>query len=109
MDAIASLFRYRHVLFATTVDAVRARYSGTLLGLTWAAAYPFMFLGLYARVYAYGSPTEMIPGPLKLTAYANPFFYVIEMYREILFGGILSPTLFGAFALATAVLFLLGH
>jgi lipopolysaccharide transport system permease protein len=246
MDAIASLFRYRHVLFATTVDEVRARYSGTLLGLTWAAAYPFMFLGLYATVYAYvlgvriesmgpgdyvllvftglipfigfsealsmsvssvvankhllrntlfpiellpvkavlassvsmtiafvglllafwvqgrfsiaqlglipvfclqiafsvglawllaaltvffrdishiigivilflmiispiGYTTEMIPGPLKLMAYANPLFYVIEMYREILFRGTLSPILFGEFALAAAVLFFLGH
>jgi lipopolysaccharide transport system permease protein len=245
MQAIASLFRHRHVLFATTLNEVRARYSGTLLGLTWAAAYPFFFLGLYATVYAYvlgvrienlgpldyvllvftglipfigfsealsmsvtsvvgnkhllrntlfpiellpvkavlasslsmtialaglllafwvqgrfslaqlglipvfclqiafsiglawvlsaltvffrdisqivgimilflmiispiGYTGEMIPGPLKALAYSNPLYYIIEMYRQILFKGTLSPWLFVGFALVTAALFTLG-
>lgn len=246
MQAIASLLRHRHVLFATTLNEIRARYSGTLLGLTWAAAYPFLFLGLYATVYAYvlgvriesmgpvdyvllvftglipfigfsealtmsvssvvankhllrntlfpiellpvkavlasslsmsiallgllaafwiqgrfaaaqlgivpvfllqiafsvglawvlsaltvffrdiaqivgiivlflmiispiGYTSAMIPGPLKALAYGNPLYYIIEMYRQIFFEGRLSPSLFGGFALATAVLFTAGY
>lgn len=246
MQAIASLLRHRHVLFATTLNEIRARYSGTVLGLAWAAAYPFLFLGLYATVYAYilgvrienmgpldyvllvftglipfigfsealtmsvpsvvankhllrntlfpiellpvkavlasslsmsialvgllltfwiqgrfsaahvgllpvvllqiafsiglawilsaltvffrdishivgiivlflmiispiGYTSEMIPAPLKAMAYANPLYYIIEMYRQIFFHGTLSPFLFGGFALATAVLFTVGY
>jgi lipopolysaccharide transport system permease protein len=245
MQSVASLLRHRHVLFATTVNEVRARYSGTALGLVWAAAYPFCFLGLYATVYAYvlgvriesmgpldylllvftglipfigfsealtmsvssvvgnkhllrntlfpiellpvkavlassvsmtiafvglllafwvqgrfsiaqlglvpvfilqigfsvglawvlsaltvffrdiaqivgilvlflmiispiGYTADMIPGPLKVLAYSNPLYYIIEMYRQILFKGTLSPLLFGGFALVTALLFTFG-
>ena len=68
-----------------------------------------IFILLLMIVSPIGYTAEMIPGPLKVMAYSNPLFYIIEMYREILFAGRLSPALFGGFALVTAVLFTAGY
>lgn len=52
MNPLTLLFRRRHVLYATTLVEIRSRYVGTLFGFGWAVIYPFLFLGLYAVVYA---------------------------------------------------------
>ena len=46
------LFIHRRILWATTLNDIRARYKGTILGLTWPILYPLLFLGLYAVVYS---------------------------------------------------------
>lgn len=51
MTPLRLLFRFRHILYATTLLEIRSRYIGTLLGLSWAILYPFLFLGLYGVVY----------------------------------------------------------
>lgn len=50
-EPIQVLIKHRHTLLATTANEVRARYVGSLLGMSWAVLYPFMFLALYAVVY----------------------------------------------------------
>jgi lipopolysaccharide transport system permease protein len=45
------LWRQRKMIWATTQNDVRARFSGTALGLAWVLIYPVLFLGLYAVVY----------------------------------------------------------
>jgi lipopolysaccharide transport system permease protein len=50
-NGFVTLYQYRRVLLATTMNEIRARYAGTALGLVWAVLYPFLFLGLYAVVY----------------------------------------------------------
>lgn len=52
MAPLRLLFRCRRILYATTLVEIRSRYIGTLFGLGWAILYPFLFLGLYAVVYA---------------------------------------------------------
>jgi len=47
------LYRHRHILYATSIIEIRSRYIGTLFGLAWAVIYPFLFLGIYASVYAF--------------------------------------------------------
>lgn len=51
LNAIDTLYRYRRILLATTVNDIKARYRGTVLGLTWTFLFPLLFLGLYAAVY----------------------------------------------------------
>ncbi|WP_454658506.1 ABC transporter permease [Bosea beijingensis] len=51
MHPFSTLFTYRHVLLVTSINEIRGRYMGTILGIAWTIAYPFMFLGLYASVY----------------------------------------------------------
>lgn len=51
MHSFSTLFAYRHVLLVTTINEIRGRYMGTMLGIAWTIAYPFLFLGLYASVY----------------------------------------------------------
>ena len=51
MSAFRVLYEHRYMLYATTLNDIRARYTGTFLGLLWAAIYPFLFLSLYALVY----------------------------------------------------------
>ena len=52
IGALRLLYRSRRILFATTLVEIRSRYVGTAFGLSWAVLYPFLFLGLYATVYA---------------------------------------------------------
>jgi lipopolysaccharide transport system permease protein len=52
INALRLLFRCRRILYATTAVEIRSRYVGTTFGLSWAILYPFLFLGLYASVYA---------------------------------------------------------
>ena len=47
------LYRHRHILYVTSVMDIRSRYIGTMFGIVWAALYPFLFLGIYASVYAF--------------------------------------------------------
>jgi lipopolysaccharide transport system permease protein len=51
--AFKLLYRHRHILYATSVMDIRTRYIGTMFGIVWAALYPFLFLGIYASVYAF--------------------------------------------------------
>lgn len=53
LSALRLLFRSRRILYATTLVEIRSRYVGTAFGLSWAVLYPFLFLGLYASVYAF--------------------------------------------------------
>ena len=45
------LFARRAVIIATTRLELRRRYSGSLLGLSWAVLYPLLFLGIYLFVF----------------------------------------------------------
>ena len=45
------IFRYRHILWATTINEIRGRYAGTIFGLAWTVIYPLLFLGMYAVIY----------------------------------------------------------
>src|SRR5262245_27444032 len=51
--ALELIYRHRHILYATSIMDIRTRYIGTLFGIVWAGLYPFLFLGLYASVYAF--------------------------------------------------------
>src|SRR5262245_43304967 len=53
ITALALIYRHRHMLWATSTMDIRSRYIGTLFGLGWAVLYPFLFLGIYASVYAF--------------------------------------------------------
>ncbi|WP_019937289.1 ABC transporter permease [Bordetella sp. FB-8] len=50
-EPIQIIYRYRHMLYATTRNEIRARYVGSVLGAAWAVIYPFFYLGLYACIY----------------------------------------------------------
>jgi lipopolysaccharide transport system permease protein len=52
-NSISMLIRSRHILWATTLNEVRARYVGSVLGLVWMVLYPFLFLGIYAVVFTF--------------------------------------------------------
>jgi len=70
------LYRYRHILYATTLVDIRSRYIGTVFGLAWAVAYPFFFLGLYAVVYG-------IILNVRLERYTS-FEYVLIMFAGLI-------------------------
>ena len=66
------LYEHRQILYSTTVNDVRAKYRGTMLGLTWAAIYPLLFLGLYAAIY-------LLIFRVRLPDY-TPFEYVLLVF-----------------------------
>jgi lipopolysaccharide transport system permease protein len=52
-DPIIILYRYRHLLWQTTLNDVRTRFAGSVLGLLWLFFYPLLLLGAYAAVYIF--------------------------------------------------------
>jgi len=51
MKPLLMMWRYRHILFATTLTDIQGRFRGTVLGLLWSVLYPVLFLALYVVVY----------------------------------------------------------
>jgi len=47
------LIKHRSLLWITTINDLRIRFAGSILGLIWFILYPLMFLGLYALVYVF--------------------------------------------------------
>jgi lipopolysaccharide transport system permease protein len=46
-----ALWRYRHILVATTRIELKKRYAGTYLGPIWLVVYPALFLAMYMFLY----------------------------------------------------------
>ena len=51
LEPFRRLYSYRKILFNTTVNDIRSKYSGTFLGIFWVVIFPILFLGIYAVVY----------------------------------------------------------
>lgn len=49
----STLWRHRAMLYQTTINEIRTRHAGSMLGLLWLFIYPLLFLGTYAIVYLY--------------------------------------------------------
>ncbi|MFN5304280.1 MAG: ABC transporter permease [Pseudanabaena sp.] len=47
------LWQYRNILYQTTINDIRTRHAGSVLGVFWLLIYPLLFLGTYAIVYIY--------------------------------------------------------
>lgn len=45
------LFKYRKIIYTTTIHDLKSKNAGSILGYTWLFLYPVLFLGLYAVVY----------------------------------------------------------
>lgn len=52
-SAIELLVRQRHLLLATSAQAMRAKFSGNVLGAAWLLLYPLVFLSMYSMVFIY--------------------------------------------------------
>ena len=51
MNPFQFIWRYRNLIWHTTLNDVRMRYIGSVLGLAWAVLNPLLILGLYVVVY----------------------------------------------------------
>jgi lipopolysaccharide transport system permease protein len=71
-----SLFHYRSMLAATTLDLIRKRYSASYLGMLWVVLYPVIFLGLYVLVFVYVLQ-------VKLAGHSS-FEYVILIFAGLI-------------------------
>jgi lipopolysaccharide transport system permease protein len=77
------LISHRRTLWATTLNDVRGRYAGTVMGIAWTVLYPLLFLGLYTLVFSmiFGvrivglTKTEQV---LLVFAGLIPFFGLVE-------------------------------
>ena len=52
-SAIELLVRQRHLLLATSAQALRAKFSGNVLGAAWLLLYPLVFLSMYSMVFIF--------------------------------------------------------
>ena len=53
MNPFQFLWRHRHLILHTTHSDIRARYSGSMLGLAWALLNPLMLLSVYVARYVF--------------------------------------------------------
>ncbi|MDJ0734361.1 MAG: ABC transporter permease [Nostocaceae cyanobacterium] len=53
LPPFTTLLRHRLMLYQTTINEIKTRYAGSVLGLMWLVIYPLLFLGTYAIVYLY--------------------------------------------------------
>jgi len=51
--ALAQLSGQRQLLFATTLQALRSKFSGSVLGAAWFVLYPLIFLAIYSTVFIF--------------------------------------------------------
>lgn len=56
-----------------------------------------------------GYTRDMIPPELLATAYVNPLFYIIELYRQVLIFGVVAPRFWLAFGGMALVTFWFGY
>jgi lipopolysaccharide transport system permease protein len=45
------IFKYRKIIYSTTLYDIKTKYAGSVLGYIWLFLYPILFLGMYAFVY----------------------------------------------------------
>lgn len=50
-DPLRTVFKYREILFRTTVGEVRQRYAGSVAGMFWLVISPILLLTFYSLVY----------------------------------------------------------
>lgn len=48
-----TIWKYRSMLYQTSIHEVKTRHAGSVLGLFWLVIYPLLFLGSYAIVYVF--------------------------------------------------------
>lgn len=53
MDAFSTLYKHRKLLYATVLQGLKARTSGSVLGTIWLVLYPLLFLLMYSVVFAH--------------------------------------------------------
>lgn len=53
MRAFSTLYQYRHLLYATVLQGLKAKTTGNVLGAIWLVLYPVLFLLMYAVVFAH--------------------------------------------------------
>lgn len=53
LESVLFLYRHRAILKQTTLNDIRSRFAGSLLGLSWLVVYPLLLLGAYAAVYIF--------------------------------------------------------
>ncbi|AKG24690.1 ABC transporter [Calothrix sp. 336/3] len=53
LPPFSTLWRHRAMLYQTTINEIKTRHAGSVLGLFWLVIYPLLFLGTYAIVYLY--------------------------------------------------------
>jgi lipopolysaccharide transport system permease protein len=65
------LWRHRHLILNTTKNDIRARYSGSMLGIAWALLNPLMLLSVYIALYVFilriRMPGGQAPSALEYT------------------------------------------
>ena len=52
ISPVRRILDYRKILIDTTIQEIKKKYAGSILGLAWIVIYPILFLGIYTVVYS---------------------------------------------------------
>jgi lipopolysaccharide transport system permease protein len=95
------LWRHRHLILHTTHIDIRARYSGSMLGVAWAFLNPLMLLSVYVALYVFilrvrlpaGRPTSAFEYTLVIFAGLIPWFGFSESTSTSVVSIVSNPSL----------------
>lgn len=76
-------YRQRQLILELAKTDFRARYTGSLLGVTWAFAQPVLTIVLYLFIYQVGfraGPSQQVPFVLWLIVGMAPWFFFIDSF-----------------------------
>jgi len=101
LNAFLFLWRHRHLILHTTHSDIRARYSGSMLGIAWALLNPMMLLGVYIVLYVLilrvrapgGQQVSALDYTLVIFAGLIPWFGFSESISTSLGSIVGNPTL----------------
>ncbi len=101
MNPFQFLWRHRHLILHTTHSDIRARYSGSMLGVAWALLNPLMLLSVYVALYVFilrvrlpgGRPTSALEYTLVIFAGLIPWFGFSESVSTSLASIVGNPNL----------------
>lgn len=77
MNPFSFLWRYRHLIFHTTRSDIKARYTGSMLGLAWALLNPMLLLSVYIILYA-------VIFQIRLPGVPSAFEYVLVIFAGLI-------------------------
>lgn len=83
IDHALANYRQRGLIFELAKTDFRARYTGSILGVTWAFAQPVLTIVLYLFIYQVGfraGPPQQVPFVLWLIVGMAPWFFFIDAF-----------------------------
>lgn len=81
-ERIKKIYIFRHTLWDMAISQLKAKYAGSILGISWAIITPFLIMLVVNIVFTQMMKTEIKNYPLFLLSALLPWFFFINSISE---------------------------